>query len=106
MNPGPQSVIPPARTAPAPKPEKLLYIGIFSEPRDFQKRASVRQGWMAALKREFPNGEVRAEFVIGRRPVKASAPAQDGQAASLLEVSQAQGLATANGRSWSPSELG
>lgn len=75
------------------KPEKLLYIGVFSEPREFDKRMAARQGWMAALRRQFQNSdEVRAEFVIGRRPVKASAP-PEGEVrtgSSLLEVSEAR----------------
>jgi len=60
--------------------DKLLYIGIFSNPQDFDRRDAARNGWLAMLRREFSNStQVRAQFVIGRRPVKAVLGAKVGQ---------------------------
>lgn len=60
--------------------DKLLYIGIFSNPQDFDRRDAARNGWLAMFRREFSNStQVRAQFVIGRRPVKAVLGAKVGQ---------------------------
>merc|ERR1719506_1605124 len=72
----------------APEAAKLLYIGVFSAAGDFKGRGVARNGWMAGLRQQFGNnGEVRAEFVIGRRPVKAKAGQPDA-VASFIQTTE------------------
>merc|ERR1719183_942338 len=44
--------------------DKLLYIGVFSEPGEFQQRAATRNGWLASLKRQLQgSSEILVQFV-------------------------------------------
>jgi hypothetical protein len=58
--------------------DRLLYVGVFSKPDDFKGREAVRNAWLTTFTKLYADpGKVKAEFIIGRMPLKAaSSPAQ------------------------------
>jgi hypothetical protein len=64
--------------AEAPEQENLLYVGVFSQPEDFDKRAEVRRAWVSKLREQYGDGgAVLVEFIIGRQPHKAEGDEAD-----------------------------
>jgi len=73
-----------ADQAEAPDEEKLLYIGVFSQTEDFQKRIDARRAWISKLREQFgDSGQVLVEFIIGRQPH--AADGDDSERDILLE---------------------
>jgi len=56
-----------------PKEERLLYVGVFSKPVDFDKRVAMRSAWLSELRHLYADpAKILVEFVIGRKPLKAA----------------------------------
>jgi len=55
---------------PAPVADRLLYIGVFSNAGDFERRKIARETWIEAVRKVYAPSTVRINFVIGRRPAK------------------------------------
>jgi len=51
-----------------PLPGHLLFVGVLSGPKNFQRRALIRQSWMDALRET--NASVRVEFIIGHEQIE------------------------------------
>jgi hypothetical protein len=68
-----------------PRDDRLLYVGIFSNPSDFDLRSSARAGWISALRNKYVDPEtVLVEFVIGRKAMNAA----DSSEQTLVEMGQ------------------
>jgi len=60
-----------AADAKIPKEDRLLYVGIFSKTDDFDRRNSLRDAWVSALRKTYSDSaKVLVEFIVGRKGLK------------------------------------